>query len=157
MAFEGILPALDRTMRSLMGPKDFITMSLVEWDGDGRYRLARAGHPPAVLVEAAGEARELASAGRGLGLRPFAPGHWQVVEGQLNPKQWLVMYSDGLTEAMNKRGELYGIRRFKEQVLRLWGTGSVRAACEAVFNDVTAFEAQNRDDRTLFILSRETP
>jgi serine phosphatase RsbU (regulator of sigma subunit) len=65
------------------------------------------------------------------------------------------MYSDGLTEAMNKRGELYGLRRFKEQVQRIWGTGSVRAACEAVFHDVTAFESQNRDDRTLFILSRE--
>jgi serine phosphatase RsbU (regulator of sigma subunit) len=65
------------------------------------------------------------------------------------------MYSDGLTEAMSKRGELYGLQRLKDQLQRLWGTGSVRAACEAVFQDVTAFETQNRDDRTLFILSRD--
>lgn len=157
MSFEAILPALDRTMRSLMGPRDFLTLSILEWDAEGRYRIARAGHPPILLIEGASpaEAREIESSGRGLGLRPFAPGNWSVIEGQLSHRQWLVMYSDGLTEAMNKRGELYGLRRFKEQMQRIWGTGSVRAACEAVFHDVTAFESQNRDDRTLFILSRE--
>ena len=157
MTFEAILPALDQTLRTLMGPRDFLTLSLLEWDCEGNYKVARAGHPPILLIEGAGlpEAREIASSGRGLGLRPFAPGNWAVVEGRLEPRQWLVMYSDGLTEAMNKRGELYGLHRFKEQMQRIWGTGSVRAACEAVFHDVTAFEAQNRDDRTLFILSRE--
>ena len=157
LAFDAILPALDQTLRTLLGPRDFLTLALVEWDAAGRYRVARAGHPPALIIEgaAAGEARELDPAGRGLGLRPYAPGQWKVVEGQLHPRQWLVMYSDGLTEAMNNRGELYGLRRFREQVQRIWGTGSVRAACEAVFHDVSAFESQNRDDRTLFILSRD--
>jgi serine phosphatase RsbU (regulator of sigma subunit) len=157
MRFEEILPVLDRTMRSLMGPRDFLTLSILEWDDQGHYKVARAGHPPTLLIGGAApeDAWEIESAGRGLGLRPFAPGNWKVIEGRLDPRQWLVMYSDGLTEAMNKRGELYGLRRFKEQVQRIWGTGSVRAACEAVFHDVTAFESQNRDDRTLFILSRE--
>ena len=157
MSFEEILPALDQTMRSLMGPRDFLTLSLLEWDLEGNYKVARAGHPPALLIEGAGagEAREIASRGRGLAVRPFAPGVWTVTEGRLLPRQWLVMYSDGLTEAMSKRGELYGLQRLKDQLQRLWGTGSVRAACEAVFQDVTAFETQNRDDRTLFILSRD--
>jgi len=67
------------------------------------------------------------------------------------------MYSDGLTEAMNKEGELYGLARFIRQLQGLWPTGSVQSACEAVFRDVAAYEAQNRDDRTLFILSRDRP
>lgn len=158
LAFEQILPALDRTLRNLMGPKDFLTLSLLEWDASGRFRVARAGHPPIVRVGGAGpgEAEEIGSSGRGLGLRPYSQGQWEVVEGQLGPCQWLVMYSDGLTEAMNKQGELYGLDRFKEQIQRLWGTRSVRAACEAVFHDVSAFEVQNRDDRTLFILSMDS-
>jgi len=140
-----------------MGPRDFLTLSLLEWDDAGQFRLARAGHPPMLRISGAGplDAVELPSAGRGLGLRPFAQGVWQVVEGTLAPGQWLVMYSDGLTEAMNQRGELYGVGRLKAQVQRLWGTGSVRAACEAVYHDVSAFESQNRDDRTLFILARD--
>ncbi len=152
-----ILPALDQTMRNLMGPRDFLTLTLLEWEPTGRFRLARAGHPPALVVGGpnASEVRELAPSGRGLGLRPAGAPDWQVLEGTLQPGEWLAMYSDGLTEAMNRQGELYGQERFTDVLQRLWGTGSVRAACEAVFREVAAFEAQNRDDRTLFILGRE--
>ena len=157
--FDQILPSLDKTLRNLLGPKDFLTLSLLEWDDRGHFRAARAGHPPLLRIQGAGPelARELPSRGRGLGLRPSAPGQWDVIEGQLGPGEWLVMYSDGLTEAMNKDGELYGLPRFIQQVQGLWNTGSARDACEAVFHDVAAYEAQNRDDRTLFILSRDTP
>ena len=158
MPFELILPSLDQTLRNLMGPKDFLTLSLLEWDASGTYRLARAGHPPLLRIDGGEDAaaQEIPSRGRGLGLRPFFPGQWEVVEGQLEPGQWLVIYSDGLTEAMNEQGELYGVGRLKEQMRRFWGTGSVAAACEAVFQDVAAFECQNRDDRTLFILARDS-
>ena len=56
---------------------------------------------------------------------------------------------------MNRHGELYGERRMKGLLQKLWGAGSPRAACEALYRDVAGFEAQNRDDRTLFILARE--
>ena len=159
LAFDQILPSLDKAFAKLLGPKDFLTLSLLEWDESGHYRAARAGHPPLLLVAGVApvEAREIPSRGRGLGLRPVSAGNWQVVEGQLLPRQWLVMYSDGLTEAMNKEGELYGLARFIRQLQALWPTGSVQSACEAVFRDVAAYEAQNRDDRTLFILSRDRP
>jgi serine phosphatase RsbU (regulator of sigma subunit) len=154
---EQILHTLDETLRHLLGQNGFLTLALVEWDEGGCYRLARAGHPAALLLEGHGDdgMREVTAHGRGLGLRPAGPKDWQIVEGVLPPKGWLVLYSDGLTEAMNRRGELYGLRRFGQQLQRLWGTGSVRAACEAVFQDVAAFDTQNRDDRTLFILGRE--
>ena len=66
-----------------------------------------------------------------------------------------MLYSDGLTEAMDRKGEQYGLDRFCAQLQRLWATGSLRAACEAVFKDVANFETQNRDDRTLLILGRD--
>ena len=66
-----------------------------------------------------------------------------------------MLYSDGLSEAMNRDGELYGLPRLCGQLRRLWGTGSPRAACEAIFQDVSAFDTRNPDDRTLFILGRE--
>ena len=57
------------------------------------------------------------------------------------------MYSDGLTEAMNQEGELYGLGRLEEQLLRMRATGSARAACEAVYRDVAAFECRPRRAR----------
>jgi serine phosphatase RsbU (regulator of sigma subunit) len=159
LGFDQILPSLDKTLRNLLGPKDFLTLSLLEWDASGHYWVARAGHPPILLVSGPGaeDAKEILSRGRGLGLRPASRGQWEVVKGQLHPGQWLVMYSDGLTEAMNKDGTLYGLPRFTHQVQGLWPAGSAQAACAAVFDDVTEYEAQNRDDRTLFILSRDRP
>lgn len=154
---EAILQSMDQTLRQLLGQRGFLTLVLLEWDDQGRYRLARAGHPGALQLEGLTEdcSRELVPHGRGLGLRPAGPGDWEVIEGVLPPKGWLVLYSDGLSEAMDRRGELYGIQRLCAQLRRLWGIGSPRAACEAVFQDVAAFDVQNRDDRTLFILGRE--
>jgi sigma-B regulation protein RsbU (phosphoserine phosphatase) len=159
MPFADILPSLDGTLRDLMGPRDFLTLALLEWDDSGRYRVARAGHPPVLRMDGADatQGAEIPCGGKGLGLRPAVPGRWEVVEGRLEPRQWLVMYSDGLTEAMNQKGELYGLARLKAQIQHLWPTGSVRAAAEAVFQDVASFESSNRDDRTLFILGREAP
>ncbi len=156
-SLETILPSLDQALRTLMSQRDFLTLCLLQWDEDGHYRLARAGHPPALLLKGSqvSDASELNPHGRGLGLRPAGPDDWQIQEGQLAPRDWLVLYSDGLTEAMNGRGEQYGLDRFRAQLQRLWGTGSLRAACEAVFQDVAKFETRNRDDRTLLILGRD--
>ncbi len=155
---EEILCSLDQTLRQLLGRQGFLTLILLEWDAAGNYRLARAGHPGALVLQGLTEegTLEMVPHGRGLGLRPSGPSDWQVVEGVLPPKSWMVLYSDGLSEAMNREGDLYGLERLSAQLRRLWGTGSPRAACEAVFRDVAAFDTQNRDDRTLFILGRET-
>ena len=154
---EGILCSLDQTLRQLLGPRGFLTLILLEWDAAGNYRLARAGHPGALVLQGQNEdgPSEVIPHGRGLGVRPAGACDWEVIEGILPPRGWMVLYSDGLSEAMNREGELYGLGRLGAQLRRLWGTGSTRAACEAVFNDVAAFDTQNRDDRTLFILGRE--
>ncbi len=152
---EEMLETLDHTLRALLGQKGFLTLTLLEWDAEGNYLLARAGHPGALLMESKASFQELNPHGRGLGLRPAGPGDWGVHRGQLPPGGWLVLYSDGLTEAMDRKGELYGLERMRVQLQRLWSTGSVRAACEAIFTDVAHYETQNRDDRTLFILGRD--
>jgi serine phosphatase RsbU (regulator of sigma subunit) len=156
-SLEEMLCSLDQTLRQLLGQRGFLTLILLEWDQTGTYRLARAGHPGALVLQGLTEEEscEVVPHGRGLGLRPAGPGDWQVIEGVLPPKGWMVLYSDGLSEAMNQDGELYGLGRLCTQLRRLWGTGSARAACEAVFRDVASFDTQNRDDRTLFILGRE--
>lgn len=151
---EEILAQMDQALRQLFSHRDFLTLTLLEWGADGDFRLARAGHPPAMLLRG-GEVKDINPGGRGLGLRPQGACDWQIHCGSLAPKEWLVLYSDGLTEAMNRHGELYGERRMKGLLQKLWGAGSPRAACEALYRDVAGFEAQNRDDRTLFILARE--
>jgi serine phosphatase RsbU (regulator of sigma subunit) len=157
MDFGRLLNALDQTLRNLMRPKDFLTLCLLEWDTTGHFRLARGGHPAPLLIwgDRPEDAIELNAKGRGLGMRPSAPGSWQIHEGQLDPGNWIVMYSDGLTEAVNRQGEMFGLGRFRERLQAHWAEGAVQAACEAVFQEAISFDAQDRDDRTLFILGRQ--
>jgi serine phosphatase RsbU (regulator of sigma subunit) len=157
MDFGHLLQALDQTMRNLMRSKDFLTLCLLEWGADGHYRIARAGHPAPLLIQGGnpGEAMEIASLGRGLGMRPSLPGTWQIREGLLRPGEWLVMYSDGLTEAVDHAGAMLGLDHFTELLQAHWREGSVHSACAAVFQEVASFETPDRDDRTLFILGRQ--
>ncbi len=156
MDFDQMLPVLDHTMRNLMGSRDFLTLCLLEWNERGQYRVARAGHPPPLLVKGSGprDILGIAPRGRGLGMRPSMPATWEIHEADLQPGEWIVMYSDGFTEAMNDEGEEYGLERFQLQLRRHWASGSVRSACDGIYRDVARFETQNRDDRTLFILGR---
>jgi sigma-B regulation protein RsbU (phosphoserine phosphatase) len=155
---ENILADMDSTLRNLMGSKDFLTMTIIEWRENGQFKVFRAGHPPPVLLT-----KSLPSApipimpsGLALGMLPACPKNsWHVFEGALKAGDWIAMYSDGITEAMDDNGNLYGLSRLTEQLTRFWGIGSPGAACEAIFQHVAAFETQNRDDRTLFILARE--
>jgi sigma-B regulation protein RsbU (phosphoserine phosphatase) len=153
---EKILAGMDLTLRNLMSPKDFLTLCIIEWHEDGRFKVVRAGHlPPIHLSKASPDAPiQLMPPGLALGILPTCPPSWQVYEGRLQPGDWIAMYSDGITEAMNQNRNLYGIERLTEQLTRFWGTGSPRAACEAIFQQVSDFEVQNKDDRTLFILAR---
>jgi serine phosphatase RsbU (regulator of sigma subunit) len=155
---EKILADMDCTLRNLMSSKDFLTMSIIEWHENGQFKIVRAGHPPPIFLT-----RSLPSApipimpsGLALGILPAcSKNSWHVFEGTLKAGDWIAMYSDGITEAMDDDGNLYGLSRLTEQLTRFWGTGSPKAACEAIFRHVAAFESQNRDDRTLFILARE--
>lgn len=149
-----ILEGLDQTLRRLLGPRGYVTLILLAWDAKGQYRLARAGHPGALKRSSDGRTLvELSPRGRGLGLRPAAPGDWEILEGHLAPGEWLVLYSDGLTEAMNAEGRLYGQARLEGHLGR--PGASPETACEAIFSDVAGFDDRNPDDRTLFILGRE--
>jgi serine phosphatase RsbU (regulator of sigma subunit) len=153
---ENVFERMDQTLRDLMGLKDFLTLCIIEWDLSGQFSVVRAGHPPPIhLSSAAPNAPiQIAPPGLALGMRPAHSPTWHVYEGRLQPGDWVAMYSDGLTEAMDQAGNLYGTDRLVGQLLRFWGTGSPRAACEAIFQQVGSFESQNRDDRTLFILAR---
>ena len=156
MDFGHLLQALDQTLRNLMRPSDFLTLCLLEWDEEGRFRVARAGHPAPLLIQGPlpGDIQEIAPRGRGLGLRPSSPGTWQIHAGELPPGGWLVMYSDGLTEAANLDGTLVGVDHLKGLIQEHWEAGDVHAACEAVFQEAEMLESRDRDDRTLFILGR---
>ena len=74
-------------------------------------------------------------------------------EIELEPGDILVVYSDGLTEASDKAGELFGAERLRSVVCANRGAAAEQIAL-AIFEavDVFAAGASQSDDRTLVIL-----
>jgi PAS domain-containing protein len=83
-------------------PEAMATVLIAAFDAaTGRVRLAGGGHPPAIVVTAAG-AREVAADGLGIGYP--GPGSFGVTDVVLAPGDSLVLYTDGLLEGTRDIG-----------------------------------------------------
>jgi serine phosphatase RsbU (regulator of sigma subunit) len=73
----------------------------------------------------------------------------------LNPGDGVVLYTDGIPEAENMRGEFYGLDRLHQVISQNW-SHPVEAVREAVVKDVTDFIGRQKvyDDLTLVIFKQ---
>lgn len=82
--------------------------------GDGlRLTLARAGHPPALLVRRDGRVEVLHPAGSLLGALPRP--RWEGLTRTVAAGDVLLLYTDGVTDARGPRG-LFGLTRLVDSV-----------------------------------------
>jgi len=116
---------------------------------DGSLAFCNAGHEPPVLRQPGGmPERLLESGGPPLCVMPdfaFASGNLR-----LRPGGWLCVVTDGVTEGMNERGELYGSARLLS-ALRGLESAAPDAIVTALRDDVRRFAgtAEQSDDVTL--------
>lgn len=81
----------------------------------GHLRFANAGHNLPVLLSGEG-VRELRATGMPLGLLPGMT--YEEKEAQLQPGEGVVLYSDGLVEAHNLQGEMFGFPHLRQLLAR---------------------------------------
>jgi serine phosphatase RsbU (regulator of sigma subunit)/pSer/pThr/pTyr-binding forkhead associated (FHA) protein len=104
---------LNDLMQPLSQTDRFVTLAALVLDpGTHRLRVVNAGHPPPLLVRrATGELLEVTprdDAGPPLGV--FAEYAYPVREVGVDPGDTLVVFSDGVTEAMSSQGRQLGTR-----------------------------------------------
>jgi hypothetical protein len=118
-------------------------------------RFASAGHLDPYVFRAREKKLELLSSwGFPLGVKRREPFHEAVV--QFEPGDRLVLYSDGLIEALNDEGEPFGFERF-EGVILSRGEKGADVLKQALLESVKSF-TRNRppeDDQTLVVVSFE--
>ena len=120
----------------------------------GEMMYCNAGHnPPYVLRHAGGEPIPLTLTGRPMGM--FEDSQWTSQTLTLEPGDRVVLYTDGVTEAQNSRGEFFGEARLLD-VARRSMTCSVEEMQRAILAAVHAFmgDAPQADDITLLVLGR---
>ncbi len=118
---------------------------------DGRLQYLNAGHCPPLVVHPEGAWEYLETTGTPVGLMEAA--EFAIGEKRLAAGDKIVIYSDGLTEAQNSRGEFFGRKRLRQSALA-HAQSSCQDMHEAIQNAVTTFTeaAPQSDDLTLVVL-----
>lgn len=118
---------------------------------DGEVVIGNAGHPPPLAIEA-GRPREVRATGVPVGM--FCESEFSTTRLRLGLGDTLLVYTDGLTEGMNNRGEEYGGRL--ERLVAGAAHTPLAELLDATLVDQAAFRdgAPNVDDLTVLAIRR---
>lgn len=120
----------------------------------GEFTYASGGHDAPLLVRADGSSELLPlTGGIALGIIPELEYGQNTVK--LNPGETIVLYTDGITEAMNNEGEQFGVERMREVFANSVPKTSDEAT-RTIFDAVNEFAdgAAQSDDITCLTLRR---
>ena len=149
------ISAVNRYLADNIPANRFVTLFYAELDPEsGALSFLNAGHNPPLIVHAAGTVEQLASGGLPLGIKPdveYREGRTQLQHGDV-----LVIYSDGVTEAVSPSGEEFGATRLYEVVARNINA-SAAGIRDRIESSLTKFAqgTSAADDITLVIVKRQ--
>ena len=154
----------NRTLAPHLDNRSFITITYALIDLEARtLTYARAGHCPLLYLPGAAPSRDvqvLTPDGMVLGLQiddgQMFDDQLQEVTLPLSPGDLFVLFTDGITEAMDAAGEYFGDDRLSGLV-RQHGHLSVTELRERILEDVEAFvgSAAQQDDMTMLFVRVE--
>ncbi len=133
----------------------FVTLFIAELNPlDGTFKYINAGHNPPLIGRTNGAVEQLASGGFPLGIMPLA--EYEIGETRLDPGEALVVYSDGVSEAANLKGEEFGMERLS-QVISKNLAASASGLRDKVESSLSSFTqtAPAGDDITLVIVKKK--
>ena len=128
----------------------YATLFFAEYDDHTRrLRYANCGHWPGLLLRSDNSLERLQSTCTVLGL--FKEWKCSMEELQLYPGDILALYTDGISETLNNRGEEFGQQRLAE-VLRQHVKLPSQALLNSVVHEVRQFSPhEQQDDVTLIV------
>lgn len=148
------LARLNRILLPRIPPNRFVTSFYAVLD-PSRHTLtyASAGHNPPLLVRRGRGAKRLSLGGVPLGL--FEEARYGAATVRLEPGDFVLCYSDGVTEGSNAAGEEFGEHRLVA-VARAAKRETPAAICERITAEIQRHHqgAPRQDDVTMVVLKR---
>ncbi|MBX3438994.1 MAG: SpoIIE family protein phosphatase, partial [Planctomycetaceae bacterium] len=133
----------------------FVTFIATQLDpAKNSISVVNAGHMSPIVRKADGTIEELPESSVGIPLGVMEGFPYTAVQRTLDPGDTVVIYTDGVSEAMNHKSELYGLDRLRDFVAK--GPRHADDLGAAVRNDVRRHadgRAQN-DDITMMVFGR---
>lgn len=148
---------LHNNVRARMARDEHVTMTLLRFHEDGRVVFAGAHEDLLVLRARAGVCERIETEGAWLGVVADIAGSTRDHELRLEPGDSLVLYTDGVTEAVGAGHEMFGLDRLCAALEGARGRAapemlaallaSVHAFCGAPTDDVAAMVLRYRGGR----------
>jgi len=145
---------LNRDLCGCFGDNRYATMFYGEYDLSTRsLRYINAGHCPPILISAAGEVTVLRDGNLPIGL--FSEMVYQELRITLSRGCAIVVYSDGLIDALNLKGEEFGEERLLSCCRLLPKGATAESICRSLSQHVSEWSAgaEQFDDTTIFVLA----
>src|SRR2546423_5355793 len=112
---EEIIHGVNSDLCLMSALRPFASLFLAKLDPiTGVLNYCSAGHPPALVLRANGEIELLSEGGLLLGVLSDAVYEHGTIQLELGDT--LLVYSDGITESLNKAGEEFGCARLEKQL-----------------------------------------
>ena len=158
-SLEDLFAKLNRSLHRNLNSRTFVCFAMGELDASTRqFRISNGGCPyPYHFQASTSEVTELQVDAYPLGVR--AESTYPVIEAQLEPADRVVFCSDGIIEAENSSGEIFGFDRTAETIRKGCQEGlSASALLDRIIGEVKAFagETPQGDDQTVVILRVES-
>jgi PAS domain S-box-containing protein len=140
-------------IEDIAGSGMFVTLVAARIDARRRSMVfAGAGHPPAMLARPGQRPLLLESRSMILGALPDAVDATANLEVQLQPDDRIVLYTDGITEVFNSRGEMLGIEGVQE-IVRQTSSLPPHEMKQGILDGVAAWrEGSPTDDVSLLLV-----
>ena len=150
-----IVTAMNRHLtRDVLETGRFMTLFYMTIDpGNNRLDWVRAGHDPAVMYDPVrDEFEELKGSGVALGVNEafdYEENYWK----GLSDGQIIAIGTDGIWEAVNRKGEMFGKERFRD-IIRKNARAGAADILNAVYSELSRFTKgqKSEDDITLVII-----
>ena len=145
-----MLQTVNRLLYENTPENTYVTLFFAEFDDNARrLRYTNCGHPSALLLRCGNSLERLDSTAPVLGLSE----RWtcEIGECELSAGDTLAVYTDGVTEAFNDRGEEFGEERLADALVRHCKLPA-RQLFAAITDEIRQFNPHEQsDDITLMV------
>lgn len=151
-----ILVNANRVLKNKTAQNMFMTLLMLRYQ-NGSVSYMSAGHPE-MLHYFAADKKVSTEKGGGIALGMIPDNSKMLTESTMSFEKGdsIILYSDGIPEAVSERGDMYGLQRFKRALNDCGELANAEAIKSALIADVKQFmgNAPQADDITMVVLRK---
>ncbi len=138
---------------SRLGSNHYMTIMLLKLEDD---RITAAGHHQDLLLYHAleNQVEVIETKGTWLGITDDINNHIEVRSLKINRGDVVLLFTDGATEGVNDRGEMFGQERLIES-FRRHASLPVQKILDLLLADIQGFQVNQEDDVTLIVIKKD--